>query len=55
MTTVKTGRYRHYEGREHSLIGVVSDNPHEEDTDGHRPWNQSWRAARQHDYDESGG
>jgi ribosome modulation factor len=33
----------------------VSDNPYEEDTDGHRSWEKGWRAARKHDYDESEG
>jgi hypothetical protein len=33
----------------------VSDNPYAEDTDGHRWWEEGWRAARQHDYDESEG
>ena len=31
------------------------DNPYEEDTDGHRSWEEGWRAARKHDYDESEG
>jgi len=33
----------------------ASDNPHEEDTDGHRSWEEGWRAARKHDRDESEG
>jgi hypothetical protein len=33
----------------------VSDNPYEEDTDGHRSWEEGWRAARKHDHDESEG
>jgi hypothetical protein len=33
----------------------VTDNPHEKDTDGHRSWEEGWRAARKHDYDESEG
>jgi len=33
----------------------VSDNPYEEDTDGHRSWEGGRRAARKHDYDESEG
>jgi hypothetical protein len=30
----------------------ISDNPYEEDTDGHGSWGEGWRAARKHDYDE---
>ncbi|MGA2063281.1 MAG: hypothetical protein ABSG67_22655 [Thermoguttaceae bacterium] len=33
----------------------VSDNPYEEDTDEHCSWEEGWRAARKHDYDESEG
>ena len=33
----------------------VSDNPHEEDTDERRSWEEGWRSARKHDYDESEG
>jgi hypothetical protein len=33
----------------------VSGNPHEEDTDERRSWEEGWRAARKHDYDESEG
>jgi ribosome modulation factor len=33
----------------------VSGNPYEEDTDGHRSWEEGWRAARKDDYDESDG
>ncbi len=32
----------------------VSGNPHEE-AEEHRSWEQGWRAARKHDYDESEG
>ena len=31
----------------------VSSNPHKEDTDEHRSWEEGWRAARRHDYKES--
>ena len=30
----------------------VSNNPYEEGTDGHNTWEEGWRAARRHDYDE---
>jgi hypothetical protein len=30
----------------------VSDNPYAGDMDGHRWWEEGWRAARQHDYEE---
>ncbi len=33
----------------------VTDNPYEEDTDDHRRWEEGWRAAHKHDYDESEG
>jgi len=33
----------------------VSDNPYEEDTNGHRSWEEGWRAARKQDHDESEG
>lgn len=33
----------------------VSDNPYDEDTDDRRSWEEGWRAARKHDYDESEG
>ena len=33
----------------------VADNPYEEDTDEHRSWEEGWRSARKHDYDESEG
>jgi ribosome modulation factor len=33
----------------------VTDNPYKEHTDDHRSWEEGWRAARQHDYDESEG
>lgn len=33
----------------------VSDNPHEKATDKHRSWEDGWRTARKHDYDESEG
>jgi ribosome modulation factor len=33
----------------------VSDNPYEKDTDGHRSWEEGWRAARKDDYAESEG
>jgi ribosome modulation factor len=33
----------------------VSSNPHDEDTDVRRFWEDGWRTARQHDYDESEG
>ena len=33
----------------------VSDNPYDEDTDERRFWEESWRSARKHDYDESEG
>ena len=30
----------------------LSSNPHDEDTEEHRSWEDGWRAARKHDYDE---
>ena len=33
----------------------VSGNPYKEDTDDRRSWEEGWRAARQHEYDESEG
>jgi hypothetical protein len=35
----------------------VSDNPYdaEKDAEARRDWEQGWRKARQHDYDESEG
>jgi ribosome modulation factor len=33
----------------------VSGNPYKEDTDDHRSWEEGWRAARKHAYDESEG
>jgi ribosome modulation factor len=33
----------------------VSDNPYDEDTDERQSWEEGWRAARKHDYDESEG
>ena len=33
----------------------VSDNPYDEETVERRFWEEGWRAAREHDYDESGG
>jgi ribosome modulation factor len=35
--------------------GDVSDNPFDEDTDDRSSWEEGWRAARKHDYDESEG
>jgi ribosome modulation factor len=29
------------------------DNPYDEGTEERRSWEEGWRAARQHDYDES--
>ncbi len=44
------------EGYDAYWVGVDdSENPHDDDTDGHRSWEAGWRAARQHDYDESEG
>lgn len=33
----------------------VSDNPYDEETEERRHWEDGWRAARKHDYDESEG
>jgi hypothetical protein len=33
----------------------VDANPHEVETDEHRSWDEGWRVARKHDYDESEG
>jgi ribosome modulation factor len=33
----------------------VSDNPYDEETEERRYWEDGWRAARKHDYDESEG
>jgi ribosome modulation factor len=33
----------------------VSDNPYDQDTEERRKWEDGWRAARKHDYDESEG
>lgn len=33
----------------------VGDNPHDEGTESHRLWDEGWREARKHDYDESEG
>jgi hypothetical protein len=33
----------------------VSGNPHDEDTEEYRSWEEGWRAARKHDHDESEG
>ena len=33
----------------------VSDNPYDEETEERRSWEEGWRAARKHDYDESEG
>jgi ribosome modulation factor len=33
----------------------VSDNPHDEETEERRCWEEGWRSARKHDYDESEG
>jgi ribosome modulation factor len=33
----------------------VSDNPYDEETDDRRSWEEGWRAARKHDYDENEG
>jgi len=30
----------------------VSDNPFEEETEERKSWEEGWRAARKHDYDE---
>jgi hypothetical protein len=35
--------------------GDVSDNPYDEGTDERPFWEEGWRAARKHDYDESEG
>jgi ribosome modulation factor len=51
-----TNNGAHDEGYDAYWEGVdVSDNPYEEDTDGRRSWEEGWRAARQHDNDESEG
>ena len=31
----------------------VSDNPYDEETEERRSWEESWRAAQKHDYDEN--
>ena len=33
----------------------VSGNPHDEDSEEYRLWEDGWRGARGHDYDESDG
>jgi ribosome modulation factor len=33
----------------------VIDNPYDEETEERRSWEEGWRAARKHDYDESEG
>jgi ribosome modulation factor len=33
----------------------VSDNPHDEETEERGHWDDGWRSARKHDYDESEG
>ena len=33
----------------------VGDNPYDEETEERRSWEDGWRAARKHDYDESEG
>jgi hypothetical protein len=33
----------------------VGDNPHEDDMDEWRLWEEGWKSARKHDYDESEG
>ena len=33
----------------------ASDNSYDEDMDERRSWEEGWRAARKHDYDESEG
>ena len=33
----------------------VSDNPYDEDAEEQRYWEDGWRSARKHDYDESEG
>ena len=33
----------------------LTDNPYEKGTDDYRRWEEGWRAARKHDYDESEG
>ena len=33
----------------------ASDNPYDDDTEDCRSWEEGWRAARTHDYDESEG
>jgi len=33
----------------------VSDNPYNEEEKERRSWEEGWRAARKHDYDESEG
>jgi ribosome modulation factor len=44
------------EGYDACWDGVdVSDNPHDEETDERRHWEEGWRAARKHDCDESEG
>jgi ribosome modulation factor len=37
--------------------GDVSENPYNQETDaeGYRSWEEGWRKAREHDYDESEG
>jgi ribosome modulation factor len=33
----------------------VSGNPYDEETEERRSWEEGWRSARKHDYDESEG
>ena len=33
----------------------VGDNPYDEDAEEQRCWEDGWRSARKHDYDESEG
>jgi ribosome modulation factor len=33
----------------------VSDNPYDEETEERCRWEEGWRTARKHDYDESEG
>ena len=46
----------HDEGYDAFWDGVdVSENPYDEGMEGRRSWEEGWRAARKHDYDESEG
>jgi hypothetical protein len=37
------------------IIVDVSDNPYDEETGERWRWEEGWRTARKHDYDESEG